>query len=105
VFSTVATAEIGGDLRVEGGHDATASGNGKAVERHGTQTFDFLRFVAGTSVGGNLLERQLSVRWPPQDGQPKPTVEKNLLREPQTVRRPPKDGWPAQTNARQQRSE
>jgi hypothetical protein len=89
----------------KGSHDAAASSNGKAVERHGTQTFDFLRFVAGTSVDENLLERQLSARWPPQDGQPTQTLEQNLLREPQTERRPPKDGRPTQTDARQQRIE
>ena len=39
----------------------------------------------------------LPVRWPPKDGQPKPTVEENLLREPQAVRRLPKDRRPEQT--------
>jgi hypothetical protein len=89
----------------KGSHGAAASSNGKAGESQGTQTFAFLRFVTGTSVDEHLLERRLSARWPPQDGQPKPTLEQNLLQEPQTARRPPADGRPTQTDARQQRSE
>jgi hypothetical protein len=51
------------------------------------------------------MVRALTVRWPPKDGQPEPTLEQNLSREPKTVRRPPADGRPTQTDARQRRIE
>ena len=77
--------------------------NSAATKTRGTS--DFVRLVTGTSADVNHLERQPTVRWPPHDGQPTPTLEQNLSREPQTVRRPPKDGRPTQTDARQKRTD